>query len=242
MALIKQCSVLLLLFLAVSVLQAQKDTVLLKLYVYDGITQKGVSGVSIINPNGSLTQATDTRGLANLRIYKTDTLFLFYPGYRTTKFMITDTARRTEYSLNISIEPLSTGLNQAVIIKAPKTLEQIEEERKKLGITPKELDRPIIQPFTSPISALYEILSNRAQEREKLKSQIKEDDRRRIFKELLNYYNENELIDLPEKYYDEFIDYCELPLEFLKYSTDYEITKTVIDKYKKYSRMSGIVK
>jgi hypothetical protein len=221
---------------------AQKDTVLLKLYVYDSYTQKGVSGVSIINPNWGNTHATDSRGLASLKINKTDTLFLFYPGYRTTRFMITDTAKRAEYTLNISFDPLSTGLNQAVIIKAPKTLEQIEEERKKLGITPKELDRPMIQPFTSPISALYEILSNRAQEREKLKSQIKEDDRRRIFKELLNYYNENQLIDLPEQYYEEFIDYCDLSLEFLKYSTDYEITKTVIDKYKKYSRTSGIVK
>jgi hypothetical protein len=242
MAYMKQLLFSLLFLLILGSTQAQTDTVLLKLYVYDGNTQRGVSGVSIINPHGSVMQATDARGLANLHIHKSDTLFLFYPGYRTTKFMISDSVKRSEYSLNVSIEQLSTGLSQAVIIKAPKTLEQIEEERKKLGITPKELDRPIIQPFTSPISALYEILSNRAQEREKLKSQIKEDDRRRIFKELLNYYNENELIDLPEKYYDEFIDYCDLPLEFLKYSTDYEITKTVIEKYKKYSRMSGIVK
>ncbi|MCW5908224.1 MAG: hypothetical protein KIS94_10215 [Chitinophagales bacterium] len=233
---------ILLLLLCVTKTNAQRDTVTLKLYVFDSYTQKALSGVSIINPNSSATNATDANGLANLKINKTDTLFLFYPGYRTTKFMITDTVARAEYSLNISIEPLTTGLNQAVIIKAPKTLEQIEDERKRLGLTPKELDRPIIQPFTSPISALYEILSSRAQEREKLKKQIKEDDRRRIFKELLHYYNENELIDLPEAYYDDFIDFCNLPLEFLKYSSDYEITKTVIDNYKKYSRLSGIQK
>jgi hypothetical protein len=233
---------LLLLLIWATKTPAQKDTVTLKLYVFDSYTQKALSGVSIINPNSNATNATDANGLANLKINKTDTLFLFYPGYRTTKFMITDTVKRAEYSLNISIEPLTTGLNQSVIIKAPKTLEQIEEERKKLGITPKELDRPVIQPFTSPISALYEILSSRAQEREKLKKQMKEDDRRRIFKELLRYYNENELIDLPEAHYDDFIDFCNLPLEFLKYSSDYEITKTIIDNYKKYSRLSGLQK
>lgn len=232
----------LVLVIAVTVAHAQKDTALLKLYVYDSYTQRPLSGVSIVNPNGSLTHATDGNGFVNMKINRTDTMFLFYPGYRTAKFMITDPTIRAEYSLNISMEPLTSGLNQAVIIKAPKTLEQIEEERRKLGQTPKELDRPIIAPFTSPISALYEILSDRARQRDKLKSQIKEDDRRRIFKELLNYYNENELIDLPEKYYEEFIDFCDLPLEFLKYNSDYEITKTIIDKYKSYSRLNGIVK
>lgn len=222
--------------------RAQKDTTLLKLYVYDSYTQRALSGVSIVNPNGNLTHATDGNGLVNMKVSRTDTMFLFYPGYRTAKFMITDPTVRAEYSMNISMEPLTAGLNQAVIIKAPKTLEQIEEERRKLGQTPKELDRPIIAPFTSPISALYEILSDRARQRDKLKSQIREDDRRRIFKELLNYYNENELIDLPEKYYEEFIDFCDLPLEFLKYNSDYEITKTIIDKYKSYSRLNGLVK
>lgn len=225
-----------------NVANAQKDTVLLKLYVYDSYTQRALSGVSIVNPNGISTLSTDGNGLVNMNINRTDTMFVFYPGYRTAKFMITDPTSRQEYSMNISMEPLTSGLNQSVIIKAPKTLEQIEEERKKLGLTPKELDRPIIAPFTSPISALYEILSNRAQEREKLKSQIKEDDRRKIFKELLHYYNENELIDLPEKYYEDFIDFCDLPLEFLKYNSDYEITKAIIDKYKSYSRLNGLVK
>jgi len=140
-----------------------------------------------------------------------------------------------------TIEPLSTGLSQGVIIKGHKSLEEIEAERKKLGTTPKELDRPAMV-ITSPISALYEMFSGQAQQREKLKGQIKEADRRKIFKELLNYYNDNGLIDLPEKNYEEFIDFCNLPIEFLKYNSDYEITKTIIAQYNKYGRQSGLIK
>ena len=110
-----------------------------------------------------------------------------------------------------------------------------------MGITPRELERPELS-FTSPISALYELLSNRAQEREKLKKQMKEDERARIFKELLRYYNENGLIDLPEEYFDDFDRYCNLPPDFIKTASDYDITKTIIGLYQKYSRLNGIIK
>lgn len=232
-------SIFIMVIAAVYQLNAQADTVIIRGNVIDSYTRKPVSGVSIINPKSNEPHVTDGRGAFYFPIIKTDTLFLFYPGYRTTKFSVSDSILRYEYALLLYMEPLNTGLNQSVIIKAPKTLEDIEAERKKLGTTPKELERPIIEPFSSPISALYELLSNRAQEREKLKNQIIEDDRRRIFKELLNYYNENGLIDLPEDHYDSFINYCNLPIEFLKYNTDYEITKTVIDAYRKYIRQQG---
>lgn len=220
---------------------AQSDTVKIKATVTDSYTNRTLSGVSVINSKSSITIPTDSKGYFETTMKKQNELFLFYPGYHTVKFSVKDSAFRNEYVLKLNIEPLSTGLNQPVIIKAPKTLEQIEAERKKLGITPKELERPEIS-FTSPISALYEILSGRAHEREKLKTQMADDDRRKIFKELLNYYNENQLIDLPESHYDAFINYSNLSLDFLKYSSDYEITKTIITLYNKYGRESGIIK
>ena len=220
---------------------SQNDTVRIKGSIADSYTRRAVSGISIINPKSSLTVATDSKGYFETTIHRSDTLFLFLPGYRTTKFSVADSVRKSEYVLHLSIEPLSTGLSQGVVIKAPKTLEQIEADRKKIGLTPKELDRPDIV-ITSPISALYEMFSGHAQEREKLKGQMKEDERRRIFKELLNYYNDNGLIDLPEKNYEEFIDFCNLPADFLKYSTDYEITKTIVAQYNKFGRQSGLIK
>jgi len=230
-----------LLLVTVITSSAQTDTVHIKGSIADSYTKRAVSGISIINPKSSFTIATDSKGFFEATINRSDTLFLFMPGYHTTRFSVSDSAKKDNYILHLQIEPLTTGLNQAVVIKATKSLEEIEAERKKLGATPKELDRPAVS-FSSPISALYEYLSGRAQEREKLKKQIKEDERRRIFKELLNYYNENGLIDLPEKHYDAFIDFCNLPVDFLKYSSDYEITKTVIAQYNKYGRQSGLIK
>src|SRR5437773_2370940 len=83
-------------------------------------------------------------------------------------------------------------------------------------INPKELEKPEVDAFQSPISALYELLSARAHEREKLKQQMTDDNRRKVLRELLSYYNENGLIDLPEDHYDDFINFSNLSLNFLK--------------------------
>lgn len=216
------------------------DTITVKLNITDAYTKAKLSGVSIINPQSGYTLASDGGGVATIQIPKNEQLFLFYPGYRTTRFSLADSTGKNA-TLNIALEPLTATLNQPVVIKAPKTLEDIEAERKKLGITPRELERPEIV-FTNPIGALYDMLSSRAKERETLKRQIEDDDRRKIFKELLHFYNENQLIDLPEEYYDEFITYCNLPTDFIKYSTDYEITKTIIGLYKRYGLDKGFIK
>lgn len=227
-------------FLSSSVVE-QQDSLKVKVTVLDSYTKRPMSGVSVINPKTSLTLSTDARGEVQPDMSHHDTLFLFYPGYKTIRFSLGDSLTKKEYALRFSLDPLVTGLSQNVIIKAPKTLEQIEEDRKKMGITPRELERPSLS-FSSPISAIYELLSGRAKEREKLKEQMKDDEFRKIFKELLRYYNENGLTDLPEKDFEEFISYCNLPPDFLKYGTDYEITKTVIAMYNKYGRESGIIK
>ncbi|MCS6933671.1 MAG: carboxypeptidase-like regulatory domain-containing protein [Chitinophagales bacterium] len=219
-----------------------KDTVIIRGTVYDLYLNRPLAGVSVIHSAWGQTTVTDISGKFTIRALRTDTLFLFYPAYRTLRFSVADSAPQQTYNLVLGIEPLQTGIGQAVIIKAPKTLEQIERERRELGKTPEELERPVIEPFTSPISALYDMFSRRAREREKLKQQIVEDDRRKIMRELLDYFNENQLIDLPESYYEDFIRFSEISIEFLKYSTDYEITRRVVEEYNRYGRLNGIIK
>jgi len=233
--------ILLLLSLSFLTSFSQPLKVKIKLSIFDGYSKRALAGVNIIDPKISETFATNSSGYAEHEIYQRDTLFIFFPGYKTIQVSVSDSVAKSEYALFIFLSPFAIGLHD-VVVKAPKTLEQIEEERKKLGITPKELERPEIQPFSSPISALYEVFSARAKEREKLKGQIQEDDRQKVFKELLTYYNEKKLIDLPEKNYDDFIKFCNLPLDYLKNHSDYEIMKTITTNYKKYIRLSGLEK
>ncbi len=227
---------------APGLLFSQSDSVKITLSIIDSYTKRPMPYVSIINPKSSATVTTDGKGIWEQNIRRQDTLFIFYPGYKSGRFSLAGLAEQKEYKLNIEMTPLQVTLGHDVVIKAPKTLEQIEAERKKLGITPKELEKPNVDPLVSPISAIYEALSARAKEREKLKGQIEADERDKVFKELLNYYNERKIIDLPEDHYIDFIKFCNLPTEFLKNHTDYEIMKTITTYYKKYIRLSGLEK
>lgn len=198
-------------------------------------------GVSIISQSRGYIGSTHHDGSFSVKAEKQEQLFLFYPGFQTIAFSAVDSADAAAYHFNFNIGLLSTGSSQAVVIRPKKTLEDIEEERKKLGEIPKELEQPEMS-FTSPISALYELLSDRARERAKLRQQMVEDNRKRIFRELFRYYRERELFDLPEDYDEEFIRYLELPLDFLKYNSDYTIMQTILERYKKFALQEGIRK
>jgi hypothetical protein len=220
---------------------SQTDTVKINMTIYDGGTKKPLSGVNVINPKSSTTASTNASGFVQVTATKRDTIFLFCPGYRIRQYSAADSAPKKEYRVQLTVEPLTITTSHDLVIKAPKTLEQIEEERNHLGITPKELERDKIYP-SSPISALYDMFSKREKEKETLKKQIAVEDRNKVFKELLNYYNEKKIIDLPADHYDDFIRFANLPTEFLKNHSDYEIMKTVKTLYDKYARLSGLVK
>jgi hypothetical protein len=209
--------------------------------VIDSYLKRPVSGVSVILPSQNISYMTDGQGRFSLSCEKSDTLFLFFPGYRTTRFSTVDSIQKSSYDFYILFEPLTATTSRPVIVKPKKTLEDLEKERKELGTVPRELMKPEVS-FMSPISALYDLLSARARERNKLRGQYLEDERRRIYKELFDYFNDKQLIFLPEDEYEAFIDYLGLPVEFLQQSSDYEITKTLLDNFKRFGTQRGFIK
>jgi hypothetical protein len=217
------------------------QTVLIYGKVTDADTRRGLASVSIVVPKTGVTHVSGPDGTFNFTGEKKDTFFLFLPGYQTIRFSFADSVERQEYHVHFQMQ-MFYAESKPVIIKPKKSLSQIEAERKKLGQTPPELDPPKIEPFTSPISAIYDLLSDETRQKKKLHSQMIEDNRRRLFYALFDFYRDNKVVDIAEEHYDGFIDFLNLPIEFLKYNTDYEITKTIVDGYKRYARFSGIEK
>lgn len=209
--------------------------------VLDANTKRPVSGVSVIVAVQNISYMADGQGRFSLSCNKNDTMFLFFPGYRTVRFSVSDSTYKSNYFLTLFFSPLTATTSQAVIVRPKKNLEQLEKERKELGSLPRELQQPQVS-LMSPISALYELVSERAKERAKLRKQYLDDERRRVYKELFIYFNEKQMIDLPEEYFEQFIDYMGLPIDFLKESSDYEITKTILDNYKRFGLDRGFIK
>ncbi len=216
-------------------------TVRVNCTVVDLYDKTPVSGVSVINPKNGQSYVTDAHGTFSISVGKRDTLLLFLSGYQTMRFSMSDSVLKDAYYPVFEFDRLRATTAQMVIVRPKQKLSDIEKERENMGKIPKELERPQIS-LMSPISALYDMLSGRAKEREKLLSQVQDDERRRIYKELFNYYKEEKLFDLPDEYYDQFITYLNLPVDFLKYNSDYTITTTILDAYKKFGFERGFIK
>ncbi|MBS1593026.1 MAG: hypothetical protein JST90_01795 [Bacteroidetes bacterium] len=220
---------------------AQTSPVRINGTVVDLYDKTPVSGVSVINPKNGQSYVTDAHGTFSISVGKRDTLLLFLSGYQTMRFSMSDSVLKDAYYPVFEFDRLRATTAQMVIVRPKQKLSDIEKERENMGKIPKELERPQMS-IMSPISALYDMLSGRAKEREKLLSQVQDDERRRIYKELFNYYKEEKLFDLPDEYYDQFITYLNLPVDFLKYNSDYTITKTILDAYKKFGFERGFIK
>lgn len=229
------------LFLLCSLIVNAQEKIKVSGVIIDENDKKPIVGLSIILPNSGLSYTTDEKGTFSLYCHQSDDIFFFMPGYKTARISFKDSLVQGEFQVSLSINRLMGTISKPVIIRPNKTLAQIEEERKKLGEIPRELQKVEVA-WTSPISALYELLSDRAKEKAKLREQMVEDQRRRIYKELFGYYNEAKLMDLPEEYYEEFIDYLGLPVAFLKDNTDYEITRVVLAQYRKFGYEKGFIK
>ena len=144
-----------------------------------------------------------------------------------------------EYFIKAKLERLTTTIGRAVLIRSAKSIKQIEVDISHLGEIPHELETPDIG-MTSLISLLYDQFSKQGRNREKLKEQIFENNRRLVMNELYRFYNSYNIIKLPEKNFEDFTNFHQLPVEFFQNNTYYDISVTIKAYYKKYAALKGL--
>ena len=124
---------------------------------------------------------------------------------------------------------------QTVVIKQLKSVQQIKEERANLAL--KETHTVTgVNVLQSPITALYERFSKKAQQREKIAGLIYVDQQRKVLKELLRVYVAYEVIDLKDEDFDAFINFLNISDDFLKTSSDLELIDFIRGKFVHFPR------
>jgi hypothetical protein len=124
---------------------------------------------------------------------------------------------------------------QTVVIKPLKSVQQIKEERANLALkeTHTVTGANVLQ---SPITALYERFSKKAQQREKIAGLIYLDQQRKVLKDLLRIYVAYEVIDLKDDEFDAFIVFLNISDDFLKTSSDIELIDFIRGKFEHFPR------
>jgi hypothetical protein len=219
----------------------QSDTVKLRFSITDAYTKRGVMGASIVNRTTNSVAITDTNGYVVTRASVADQIYIVAPGYHAIPVSIADSTGKQTYFLHVAIEPFTAGLDRPVIITGNKTLDNIGQDKQHLGMTPPELKRPKI-PVADVFGLLYDRVGARGKEREALKRDMVADDRWKVMTEYLNYCNEKELINLPKESYNDFINYCNMSVAYLKSHADYEILVAISHKFEDYAKEHGLVK
>ncbi|MEX2590901.1 MAG: hypothetical protein WD334_11910 [Chitinophagales bacterium] len=191
-------------------------------YVYNTRTKSGL----LTEPDGSFL----------IDVLKRDTLKVVSPGYKTKIITVKDSADKAVYFVHLTLQKLVVQL-EGVMIETPRDLEDIQEDIDQLGSSSYDYNtKKAGKAITSPISALYQRFSKDAQQQKELARLENEAMNRKVVKDLLNYYNQEGIIDLAKKEYDFFISFCDLNDQFLSYASQYDVAVKIKKCYQNFEQ------
>lgn len=189
-------------------------------YVYNTRTKNGL----LAEPDGSFL----------IDIHRKDTLRIVSPGYKSQIVTVADSVVKPVYFVHLILDKLVIRLD-GVTVETARNLDDIQEDIGKLGTSEYRYSTEKVgRAISSPISALYERFSKDARQQKEVARLENEAMNRKVVKDLLNYYNQQEIINLAQKEYDFFISFCNLSDEFLAYASQYDVAVKIKSCYKDF--------
>ena len=206
--------------------------------VYNELGNSVFTNLFVINKRTRVGNFANPSGDFEIKARKSDTILIGSSGYSTFRLTVKDSADKSVYHVDVHLQPLKIELEE-VSIFAERDLDQIYADIRELGYDPKDFKTVSgLNAVASPITALYASLNRHEQQRLKAYELINEDKRRDLLKELFEKYVNADIIDLEEKQFDDFIDFCNVSDEFMKRSTQYEFIEYIKMKYRLFEEIT----
>ncbi len=187
-----------------------------QLMIINQRTQQGIFG----NANNTF----------QLSIEKNDTLTIYASGYNPVKICFKDSLPASDYYPLIKLSKQIIQLKEVAIFQK-RDLNSIENDIKKLGYDPRKYKVTGITAWQSPITAMYEAFSKKAQSKRKVAELMNTDDRNALLKDLLYNYYLSGLISLPREQYDDFISYLNMTDRMMQSMSQYEMAVYIKARY-----------
>lgn len=215
---------------------AQESTVTVVGQVYGINNTTDLLTLFVVSQQNGTGNFGNPNGTFEITVKRSDTILIGSIGYFTQKVCVADSALKDTIFVEVRLKELEYYLRDVTVF-APRELRRIYDDIEKLGYDPKD-DRlsGFVDPLSSPITALYEMYSKRAQKERLAKQLINEARRRDLLKELLAKYVDYGIIDLSNDQFDEFIEYLGVTDHFLQTSSQYDFIMYVKNKYKYFKK------
>ncbi len=195
----------------------------------------GFYNLVVVNKTVGMGIFGDYNGEFSITVKKSDQVGISVTGYKTIYVSYKDSSYNKVYKDNFYIQTLEFVGNE-VIVKPLKTLEELQEER--ASIAKREVPTvTVVNAIESPITALYVAFSKREKTKRlvaELEFQDKQDE---IVREILRVYVHNDIFDLPQENFEEFIRFLNLNTDFLKSASDYQLITYIKGKYEHFLKI-----
>lgn len=193
--------------------------------------------IMVVNKTAGKGIFGDYTGNFEIIVKKGDLLAVSVVGYQTIYFSFKDHAYKPVYDVTLYLK-LREVSSDVVEVTPLKTLEELQEER--ANIAKRETPKVTVEnAFTSPITALYVAFSKREKTKRLVADMEYQDQQDDIVREILRIYVHNDIINLSEEDFTEFINFLNLNDEFLKKATDYELITYIKAKYEHFIRIKA---
>lgn len=195
-----------------------------------------VVGLMVVNKTTGLGFVSPQDQFFSVSADKSDTIMVTASGYSVKKICFKDSAMRDTFFVSVIVEKPFVSLKPVTIIP-PRELEVIQKDIDKLGYKKEDYMVSGIDVLQSPITFLYQQFSRRERNKRVIAQKINDDNRRKLLKELFRKYVDNDIMNLDESQFDDFIDYINVSDEFLKNSSQYDFIMYVKRKYEIYKNL-----
>ncbi|MEX2485696.1 MAG: hypothetical protein WED10_14080 [Brumimicrobium sp.] len=228
-----------LLFFTVSYINAQEndecEEVLLKGYVEDSIKKQSFYNLMVVNMSTQQGVFGGSNGDFSVYARPSDTVVFSVSGYPKKTITVTSD-ENCQMDTVIYLES-KVQEYEAIEVSPIKTLDEIKREREELS---KRETRTVtgIDVLQSPITALYERFSKRAQSKRLVAEMEHQDNINNVLKELLRVYVSYDVVYLEEEEFEAFVYFLNIDEHFLKTASDYELITYIKDKLEHYKSMN----
>ncbi len=209
----------------------QCDNVFVTGKVIDSLRPQAFYNLMVINKRTGQGVFGQPNGTFAAYLLNNDTIILSVKEYESVYFVVKADSN-CQYKVAIPIYHLAKQLRE-VVVRPLKSLEQIKEERSSLSLRETRMVTGI-EMMQSPITALYQAFSKKERNKRWIAEQQYKDNQRKVVQELLRLYVANDIINLTEDEFDDFISFLNINEEFLKTATEMELITFIQDKYEHY--------
>ena len=203
--------------------------------VVDTIHSVGFYNVVVINKTVGKGIFGEHDGKFKITVKKSNVVGVSVSGYKTIYLSFKDSIYQNNYHVDLVLTPLVIQ-GKEVIVRPLKTLEELKEERANIA----KREVPVVtvtNAIQSPITALYMAFSKKEKTKVLIAEMEFKDQQADVVKEILRIYVHNDIINLSQDDYDEFIQFLNLNTAFLQTANDYELITYIKSKYEHFTKI-----